>query len=320
MADMRYRQLGDSGLTVSVVGLGCNNFGGSRLDLDSTRRVVDTALDCGITLLDTADVYGDRGGSEELLGEVLQGRRDEVVLATKFGADMAGGNGREWGARAGRRYVRQAVEASLRRLRTDWIDLYQLHRPDGTTPVAETLAALDELVREGKIRYAGCSNFAAWQLTEAEWVARSTGSTRFISVQNEYSLLERGLEADVAPACERYGVGILPYFPLASGLLTGKYRRGEPPAEGTRLTRRPEALTDEAFDRVEALQRYADERGVSLVDVAIGALATQPAVGSVIAGATKPEQVRANAAAAGWQPSASDLAALDEIVPPPANG
>jgi aryl-alcohol dehydrogenase-like predicted oxidoreductase len=315
MADMRYRRLGDSGLTVSVVGLGCNNFG-NRLDLDGTREVVHAALDGGVTLFDTADVYGDRGGSESLLGQVLEGRRDQVVLATKFGADMQGANGPDWGARGSRRYIRTAVERSLRRLRTDWIDLYQLHSPDKATPVAETLDALDELVREGKVRYVGCSNFAAWQLVEAEWTARTRGTARFVSAQNHYSLLERGVEKDLVPVCERYGVGVLPYFPLANGLLTGKYRKGAPPPPDSRIAqRKQQLLTDEALDRVEALTEYAQERGLTILDVAIGGLAAQPTVGSVIAGATKPEQVRANVEAASWKPTAEDLAALDEIVP-----
>ncbi len=316
MADMRYRQLGRSGLTVSVVGLGCNNIG-RRLDLDGTRAVVDAALDVGITLFDTADIYGtDRdGGSERLLGEVLAGRRDEVVLATKFGMDMAGGNGPDWGVRGSRRYIRLAVEASLRRLRTDHIDLYQLHEPDRRTPMAETLAALGELVSEGKVRYLGSSNLAGWQVADAEWTARTAGTERFISAENNYNLLEREVEADLVPACEHFGIGVLPFFPLANGLLTGKYRRGEPPPAGTRLRDKPDLLSERNFDRVEALEKYAAERGITLLDVAIGGLAAQPAVASVIAGATRPEQVRANAAAGDWQPGAADIAALDEVAP-----
>jgi aryl-alcohol dehydrogenase-like predicted oxidoreductase len=310
---MRYRRLGSSGLAVSVVGLGCNNFG-RRINIDATKAVVDAAIDNGITLFDTADSYGE---SETFLGEVLQGRRDEVVIATKFGNDLRGALGRDFGARGSRRYVRRAIERSLRRLRTDHVDLYQLHQPDPATPIEETLAALTELVREGKVRYLGSSNFAAWQVADADWTARSAGTERFVSAQNHYSLLERGVERELAPACERFGVGILPYFPLANGLLTGKYHRGEPPPGGSRLEKRPEYLSDARFDVVEKLERYAAERGLTLLDVAIGGLAAQPAVASVIAGATKPEQVRANVAAGEWVPTESDLAVLDAIAPPP---
>jgi aryl-alcohol dehydrogenase-like predicted oxidoreductase len=313
---MRYRQLGRSGLTVSVVGLGCNNFG-RRVDLAGTRAVVDAALEVGVTLFDTADIYGtDRdGGSERLLGEALAGRRDDVVIATKFGSDMAGSNGPDWGVRGSRRYIRRAVEASLRRLQTDYIDLYQMHEPDPRTPIAETLAALDELVGEGKVRYLGSSNFAGWQVAEAEWTARTVGTERFIGAQNNYNLLEREAEAELVPACEGYGVGLLPFFPLANGLLTGKYRRGEPAPAGTRLTGKPELLAERNFDRVEALEKYADERGISLLSVAVGGLAAQPAVASVIAGATRPEQVRANVTAGEWAPDSADLAGLDQVVP-----
>ncbi len=311
---MRYRPLGASGLMVSLVGLGTNNVG-RRLGLDETRAVLDAALDNGITLIDTADTYGGGGGSETLLGEVLKGRREQVVLATKFGMDMAGANGDDGGARGARRYIMRAVEGSLRRLQTDHVDLYQYHVPDGITPIEETLAALDDLVRAGKVRYVGSSNFAAWQVAEAEFVARRDDLTRFVSAQNEYNLLRRGVEAELTPACERFGVGILPYFPLASGLLSGKYRRGEERPTGTRLEGRDDVFTDEAMDRVEALAAYAKERGVSMLDVAIGGLAAQPAVASVIAGAMTPEQVRANAAAGEWEPSAEDLAELDRVVP-----
>ncbi len=311
---MRYEPLGDSGLVVSVVGLGANNFG-RRLDVDGTGAVVDAALDVGINLVDTADIYGNQGGSETLLGEVLRGRREQVVLATKFGMDMGGANGADWGARGSRRYVRLAVEASLRRLQTDWIDLYQLHQPDGVTPLGETLAALDDLVREGKVRYVGSSNFAAWQVADADSIARHTGTSRYISAQNGYSLLDRTVERELTPACVAHGVGILPYFPLANGLLTGKYRRGEAAPAGTRMEDRLAHVRDRTFDRVEALETYARERDLTLLDVAISGLAAQPAVGSVIAGATRPEQVKANAAAGEWQPTADDLAALDAIAP-----
>ncbi len=314
MGDMRFRQLGESGLTVSVVGLGCNNFG-QRLDLEGTRVVVDAALDAGITLLDTADVYGGQGGSESLLGQVLKGRRDEVVLATKFGLDMGGSNGADWGVRGSRRYIRRAVEASLRRLQTDHIDLYQMHTPDPRTPIEETLAALHDLVREGKVRYLGSSNFAGWQVADAHWSAVTEGFSPFVSAQNEYSLLKREAEAEVVPACGRFGVGLLPYFPLASGLLTGKYRRDADAPQGTRLADRPERLAEADFGRLEAIQSYADERGLTMLDVAIGGLAAQPTVASVIAGATKPEQVAANVAAGEWQPSPDDLTALDQVAP-----
>jgi aryl-alcohol dehydrogenase-like predicted oxidoreductase len=307
---MRYRPLGSSGLLVSVVGLGCNNFGG-RLDLEAARAVVDAALDAGVTLLDTADVYGGPGGSETILGQLLEGRRDEVVLATKFGMSMGEESERE--LRGSRRYIRRAVEASLQRLRTDYIDLYQYHRPDGTTPVAETLEALSELVTEGKVRYVGCSNFAAWQLIDAEWISQSGGLRRFISAQNEYSLLERGAEAELLPACERHGIGVLPYFPLANGLLTGKYRRGEPAPAGTRLAARAQVLDHADFDRIDALEAFAAAAGRSLLELAIGGLAAQPAVASVIAGATTADQVRANVAAGAWIPDAGELEQLAEL-------
>jgi len=314
---VRYRPLGRSGLTVSVVGLGCNNLG-RVLDVAATRKLLDAALDVGITLLDVADTYGGhRGESEEILGAVLDGHRDDVVLATKFGMDMDGVNGPDWGARGSRRYIRLAVEASLRRLRTDHIDLYQYHRPDGVTPVEETLAALDELVRAGKVRYVGSSNFAGWQVAQADHVAAERGAERFVSAQNEYSLLDRGVEAELVPACAAYGVGLLPFFPLANGLLAGKYARDVPPPAGTRLGDRKRELHASApWDVLERLGRYAADRGLEMIDVAIGGLAAQPAVASVIAGATSPEQVRANAQAGEWEPTPVDLAELDEITRP----
>jgi aryl-alcohol dehydrogenase-like predicted oxidoreductase len=299
------RQLGHSGIQVSVVGLGCNNFG-RRLDLEATRAVVDAALDAGVTFLDTADIYG-RGQSEEFLGEVLAERRDQVVLATKFGMDMGDGKG----PRGSRDYIRQAVEASLRRLRTDVIDLYWYHRPDGQTPIAETLEALDELVRAGTVRAIGASNFSAAQIDDADAVARERGFTRFTAIQNEYSLLVREPEHDVLPACERLELGFVPYFPLGSGLLTGKYRRGQTGPAGARLTERAQIASEAQWALVEALERYAAERGVSMIEVAIGALLAQGAVSSVIAGATKPDQVRTNVVAAGWTPSEEDRAALE---------
>ncbi len=317
------RRLGQSGLAVSATGLGCNNLGRvgtATADLDVSRTVVDAAIDAGITLFDVADIYGAAPGvSEEYLGAILGSRRDLVVLATKFGMDAKGVNGPDDGARGSRRYIRQAVEASLRRLRTDWIDLYQLHQPDPLTPLAETLSALDDLVRAGKVRYVGHSNFSGWQLADAAWLARETNSTPFISAQNEYSLLQRGIETELVPAATHFGVGILPFFPLANGLLTGKFRRGEAPT-GTRLADlKPALLRSAPWDALEALQTFADERGLTMVEVAFGWLLTQPAVASVIAGATTPAQVKANAAASGrWTPEPADLAAIDAIFPPPA--
>jgi aryl-alcohol dehydrogenase-like predicted oxidoreductase len=313
MTEMEYRQLGDSGLTVSVVGLGCNNFGG-RIDTDQAGAVVGAALDAGITLFDTADVYrGEQGSSEEILGKALGGRRDDVVIATKFGGDMKGVNGPDWGVRGSRRYIRKAVESSLRRLGTDWIDLYQLHVPDEVTPIEETLAALSELVAEGKVRYLGSSQFAGWQVVDADWAARTNGSQHFISAQNRYNLLEREVEDELVPACEHLGIGVLPFFPLASGLLTGKYKRGAEPPAGTRLAKQPERLAHADFDKIEALETFAAERDLTLLDVAIGGLAAQPTVASVIAGATRPEQIEQNVAAGLWEPTFEDLATLDEL-------
>ena len=311
---MTYRQLGQSGLTVSIVGVGCNAFG-TRIDEDRTRSVVSAALDLGVTLFDTADVYGT-GASEELLGRALGRHRDDVVIATKFGMDMQGVNGPDWGVRASRRYVRKAVEASLRRLGTDWIDLYQLHEPDPATPIEETLAALHELVLEGKVRYVGSSNFSGWQVVDADWTARGNGLTPFVSAQNLYSLYDRGAEAELIPACEHVGVGLLPFFPLAYGLLTGKYRRGEAAPEGTRLAVQAHRLESADFDKVEALEAFAAERSISILDVAFGGLVAQPSIGSVIAGATSAEQVKANVDAGEWRPSDLDLAALDELTAP----
>ncbi|MFB9237442.1 aldo/keto reductase [Plantactinospora siamensis] len=314
---MTYRRLGDSGLVVSVVGIGCNNFG-RKLDTDGTRAVVDAALDAGINFFDTADIYGEpHGASEEQLGAALRGRRDDVVVATKFGMDMSGMNGPDHGARGARRYIARAVEASLRRLGTDHIDLYQMHEPDPGTPIDETLAALDNLVRAGKVRYLGNSNFAGWQIADADWTARSGGYTPFISAQNHYSLVERAVETEVSPACERFGLGLLPFFPLANGLLTGKYRRGETPPAGSRLAgggRYAERFAAAPWDTIEGIEKYAAERDLSMLQVAIGGLAAQPAVTSVIAGATTPEQVRANASAGTWAPDEEDLAALRELL------
>ena len=300
---MRTRQVAATGLDVSVVGLGCNNFGG-RIDEAASRAVIDAALDAGVTFLDTADAYGNRGGSEEIIGRALQGRRDRVVLGTKFGHDLGDGET----ARGARPYVRKALEASLRRLQTDWIDLYQYHRPDGVTPVEETLGALDELVREGKVRAVGSSNFTPRLVAEAHAAAAERELTPFATEQSQYSWLRRDAERELLPTCERLGIAFIPYFPLASGLLTGKVRRGRPPAEGTRLHGREFAEDDLA--QVERLADLAQSCGVSLLELAIGGLAAQPAVVSVIAGATRPEQVRANAAAGAWEPSAAELEAL----------
>ncbi|MEV4507611.1 aldo/keto reductase [Dactylosporangium sp. NPDC049525] len=310
---MRYRRLGSSGLSVSVVGIGCNNFGG-RIDADRAAEVVHAAIDLGVTLFDTADVYGlTPGASEEALGAALGKRRDEVVIATKFGADPRGANGPDWGARGGRRYIAKAVEASLRRLGTDYIDLYQLHTPDPQTPIEETLDALDALVQAGKVRYIGHSNFTGWQTADAAWTARDRRLTPFVSAQNYYSLLERSVEKDLVPALEHYGVGLLPFFPLAHGLLTGKYRRGEAAPQGTRLARDvfEKVLATAPWDTIERLENVGKERGVDLLAVAIGGLAARPAVTSVIAGATSAEQVRANVTAGSWIPTEEDQAAIE---------
>jgi aryl-alcohol dehydrogenase-like predicted oxidoreductase len=315
MADMKFRRLGRSGLVVSVVGIGCNNFG-RRVDEAGTRAVVDAALDHGINLFDTADIYGDpAGASETLLGRALRGRRDDVVIATKFGMDMDGANGVDHGARGARRYIVRAAEASLTRLGIDHIDLYQMHCPDEHTPIDETLAALDDLVRAGKVRYLGNSNFIGWQIADADWTARAGGLTPFVSAQNEYSWLKRGVETEVLPACERFGLGMLPFFPLASGLLTGKYVRGAEAPAGSRLSepRVAHRLAAAPWDTIEAIESYAKARGISMLSVAVGGLAAQPAVASVIAGATRPEQVAANVAAALWSPTDDDLAELRSI-------
>jgi aryl-alcohol dehydrogenase-like predicted oxidoreductase len=296
------------GLAVSVVGVGCNQFG-SRLDAAGTAAVVEAALDAGITLFDTAESYGG-GDSEVFLGRALEGRRDRVVIATKFGW----GRGRDDNsvARGHPDYVRRAIDGSLERLGVDNVDLYQYHRPDGVTPIEETLGAMDELVEAGKVRFIGSSNFSAGQVEEAEKASASRGLARCVTAQNRYSLLDREVEGDLVPVCERLGVGVIPYFPLASGLLTGKYRRGEPAPEGTRLSGRLD-VPDEQWDRIEALEAFGRERGRSLLDVAVAGLAAQPTVVSVIAGATKPDQVRANAAAGDWELSAADLAVLRSL-------
>jgi len=313
---MDYRPLGDSGLMVSAIGIGCNAFS-RRVDADGVRDILAAARDTGVSFLDTADAYGARpGGSEELLGEAMAGQRDHFVVATKFGMGMKGTLGDDHGVRGARRYIRRAVEASLRRLRTDHIDLYQLHVPDDVTPVEETLSALTDLVREGKVLYVGASNVAGWQVADADWTARSGGFERFVSVQNRYSLLDRRIEDEVVPACERFGLGVLPFFPLAHGLLTGKYARGRAAPPGSRAALDPtraQWLQEADWDRIESLAAYAAARELSLLDVALAGLAAQPAVGSVIAGATSGEQVRTNAAALRWRPTEEDLAGLDEL-------
>lgn len=310
---MQKRKLGNAGPEVSLVGLGANNFGG-RIDLAASRRVVDKALDLGVTLIDTADVYGNRGGSEECLGQILGPRRKNIVLATKFGLPMDD-SGKLRGA--SRRYIVQAVDASLRRLKTDWIDLYQLHRPDAQTPIEETLYALDDLVKAGKIRFIGCSNLSGAQLQEAQGVAQARRLASFICCQDEYNLLERALEKDLLPVMGEHRLTLLPYFPLASGLLTGKYRHGAPPPPGTRLansaSRGSGVLNDRNWRIVEALSAFAAARGRSLLELAMSWLASRPFIPSIIAGATTPAQVEQNIAAIGWTLSANDLAEIDRL-------
>src|SRR6476620_1198126 len=296
---MRTRVLGEGGPEVSVVGLGTNNFGG-RIDYEQTLAVIDAALDAVVTLFDPADIYG-RGTSEDRIGRALEGRRDRVVIATKFGSEM---NERPEERRGNPDYIQWAVEGSLRRLRTDVIDVYQMHRPDPETPILETLGALNDLVHDGKVRWIGSSNFSAEQIEAAEEVSRGAGFHRFVSAQNHYSLVEREAEDEVLPTCERLGIGFLPYFPLASGLLTGKYRRGEEATEG-RLAGRE--IPEARWDRAEGLRGYAGARDNWMLETAVGGLLAMPRVRCVIAGATKPEQVRAHVAAGAWEPSAEDV-------------
>jgi aryl-alcohol dehydrogenase-like predicted oxidoreductase len=310
---LSHRKLGSSQLTVPVVGIGCNAFG-TRMDLDQVTDVVDAAIEHGATFFDTADVYG-LGSSEELLGRALGSRRDDVVIATKFGMDMKGHSGDDGGRRGSPAYIRTSVEASLRRLGTDYIDLYQLHVPDPRTPIEDTLETLDDLVTAGTVRAIGCSNLKAWQVVDAAWTSRTRDLASFVTAQNEYSLYNRTAELELTPACLELGIGILPYFPLAYGLLTGKYRRGEDAPAGSRLSLSSQArrLADADWDRIEALQAFADAHEVSLLEVAIGGLAAQPAVASVIAGATRPEQVESNVRAATWEPSDEELDELASI-------
>jgi len=310
---VNYRALGKSGLEVSAVGLGCNNFG-MRIDLDAARKVVHQALDLGVTLFDTADIYGNMGGSETMLGQILGDRRKDIVLATKFSGPMVEGKARR---DTSRRYIMTAIEASLKRLKTEWIDLYQLHFPDPLTPIQETLGALDDLVHQGKVRYIGCSNMAAWQVVEAQWTSRHLGVARFISCQDEYSLLARDIEREKLPAIEAYGLGLLPYFPLASGMLAGKYKRNSPPPAGTRFAAMPSLSnrfgTDANWNMVEQLEAFCEREGHKLVDLAFSWLLARASVSSVIAGATKPEQVEQNVAAAAWALTPEEVAEVDRI-------
>jgi len=309
---MEFRHVGASGLVVSSIGLGTNNLG-IKLDADQSRAVVHAALDAGITLIDTSDSYGR---SEERLGELIAGTRDDLVLATKFGMDvrrLGGDNGEDWGARGSRRYIRRAVESSLRRLRTEWIDLYQFHKPDPGTPILETLETLDDLVREGKVRYIAHSNFSGFLTADAQWTARAHRITPFIADQSRYSLLDRGVETELIPALQHYGMSLIPHSPLAGGLLSGKYRRGQPAPADSRVAvlRQQAVLTDPTFDRLEAIERFAADRERSMLEVALGWLVAQPVVASVVVGATSPSQLSDNLAAAEWRPSAEDLAELD---------
>jgi aryl-alcohol dehydrogenase-like predicted oxidoreductase len=310
---MEIRNLGQSGLRVSSIGLGCNNFGG-RIDEAATRTVIHKALDLGITLFDTADTYGERGGSETVMGHILGDDRKRIVLATKFASQMDDSGEKIGGSR---RYIMEAVEASLRRLRTDWIDLYQMHRPDPRTPIEETLRALDDLIRQGKVRYIGCSNFAAWQVADAAWTARNAGLQGFVSCQDEYSLVHRAPEAELLPVARKFGFGLLPYFPLASGLLTGKYRRNRPLPDGTRLANTQRLadlyLTERNWGIAEKLSDFAEGRGHTMLELAFSWLLAQPPVASVIAGATRPEQLEQNVKAGQWAMTVEDLAEIDRI-------
>ncbi|WP_165069956.1 aldo/keto reductase [Marisediminicola senii] len=318
MTDIEYRTLGPSGLVVSTVGIGCNNFGRAgtaTATQEGTDAVIDAAIDAGVTLFDTADIYGaERGLSETMMGTSLRGRRNDIVLASKFGMDMAGANGPDWNARGSRRYIRLAVEGSLRRLQTDWIDLYQLHAPDPSTPIEETLSALDDLIAEGKIRYIGHSNLPAWQIAQAEYVAQLRGHTRFISAQDEYNLIVRDVEDEVLPAVREFGLGFLPYFPLYNGLFTGKFTRDGGPADSRLVHSKPQLLEAAPWDAVEAYARFCDERGVSMLDATFAWLLAQPAVTSVIAGATTPAQIAQNAAAGtAWTPSRAEVAEISAL-------
>ncbi len=311
---MEQRNLGNSGLRVSVVGLGCNNFGGERIDLEASRKVLYKALDLGITLVDTADTYGSRGESEKIIGECLGDRRKDIVLATKCGLPMDDAGVLKG---ASRRYILSAVEASLKRLKTDWIDLYIIHRPDPLTPIEETLRALDDLVRSGKVRYTGCSTFAAWQVVEAQWTARHHNLSHFVGCQDEYNLFRRGLEKDLQSVMQSYGLGLIPHTPLAAGLLTGKYKRNAPLPAGARITREKRQadrwISGANWDTVERLTALCEARGHSLLELAMSWLASRPVVASIIAGATSPEQLELNARAVNWRLNAEDLAEIDKV-------
>jgi aryl-alcohol dehydrogenase-like predicted oxidoreductase len=310
---MQQRNLGKSGLRVSVVGLGCNNFGGDRIGLEASRKVIHKALDTGITLIDTADVYGSRGESETIIGQCLGDRRKDIVLATKCGLPMDGAGALKG---ASRRYIMSAIDASLKRLRTDWIDLYYIHRPDPLTPIGETLRTLDDLVRAGKVRYTGCSGYAAWQVVEAQWTAKHHNMNHFITCQDEYNVLKRGLESTLEPAMQAYGLGLIPHTPLAAGLLSGKYQRNAPLPQGARITREKRQadrwISDSNWEIVERLTAFCEARGHTLLELAMSWLASRPLVSSIIAGATSPEQVELNARAVEWQLTADDLAAIDK--------
>jgi aryl-alcohol dehydrogenase-like predicted oxidoreductase len=323
MSEIEYRALGRSGLLVSTIGLGCNNFGRAKTVTESqagTDAVIHAAIDAGVTFFDTADIYGaERGLSETLMGNSLKGRRGDIVLATKFGMDMAGANGPDWGARGSRRYIRLAVESSLKRLQTDWIDLYQLHRPDGITPIEETLAALDELITEGKVRYIGHSNLSGWQIADAEYQAIIGEHPKFISAQNEYSLIERDVEAEVLPAVNQYGLGFLPFFPLYNGLFTGKFSRTGGPADSRIMAIRPQVLAKVDWEAMESYEKFCADRGITMLAATFAWLLAQPGLTSVIAGATRPEQIVQNAeAATSWKPSAEEIAEIGAIFTPAA--
>jgi aryl-alcohol dehydrogenase-like predicted oxidoreductase len=310
---VEYRNLGKSGLQVSVVGLGCNNFG-MRIDAEQTKAVVDKAIELGINFFDTADVYGNRGQSEEFLGQALKGRRREAIIATKFRSPM--GEGPLWSG-GSRGYIMDAVDDSLRRLGTDHIDLYQIHFPDPSVPAEETMRALDDVVRAGKVRYIGCSNYSGWQLVEAQWVAKTEHLTPFISAQNQYNLLDRRIERDLGQVVEKYGVGVLPYFPLASGFLTGKYRPGQAAPEGTRLAamgpRAEQMLSERNFAVLEKLEGFLEDKDHSMVELAVAWLLGHSWVSSVIAGATKPEQVEENVKGGEWVLSGEEMAEVDQL-------